>query len=93
MAVPKDTRERYEKLKASINRYRRLFHVYDKEEISEEAKSRVAHQELKQAPLSTRVSEITPKKPLLHLPLREIWRYRDLIALTVWRERDTAGAA
>jgi DNA ligase (NAD+) len=38
MAVPKDTRERYEKLKDSINRYRRLFHVYDKEEISEEAR-------------------------------------------------------
>ena len=56
------------------------------EEISKEAQSRVAHQEVKQAPLSTWVSEITPKKPLLHLPLREIWRYRDLIALTVWRD-------
>jgi lipopolysaccharide transport system permease protein len=32
------------------------------------------------------VSEITPKKPLLHLPLREIWCYRDLIALTIWRD-------
>ena len=29
---------------------------------------------------------ITPKKPLLHLPLREIWRYRDLITLMVWRD-------
>src|SRR5262245_28161768 len=27
------------------------------------------------------VSEITPKKPLLHLPLRKIWRYRDLLHL------------
>jgi hypothetical protein len=35
---------------------------------------------------STWVSEITPKKPLLHLPLREIWRYRDLIALSIWRD-------
>src|ERR1700733_9033147 len=38
MAVPKTDKERYEKLKDSINRYRRLFHVYDKEEISEEAR-------------------------------------------------------
>jgi homopolymeric O-antigen transport system permease protein len=32
------------------------------------------------------VSVITPRKPLLHLPLREIWRYRDLITLMVWRD-------
>ena len=32
------------------------------------------------------ISEITPEKPLLHLPLAEIWRYRDLIFLTVWRD-------
>jgi lipopolysaccharide transport system permease protein len=32
------------------------------------------------------ISEITPEKPLLHLPLAEIWRYRDLILLTVWRD-------
>jgi lipopolysaccharide transport system permease protein len=35
---------------------------------------------------SSWVSVITPKKPLLHLPLREIWRYRDLITLMVWRD-------
>ena len=38
MAVPKEVRERYKKLEASINHYRRLFHVYDKEEISEQAR-------------------------------------------------------
>ncbi len=32
------------------------------------------------------ISEITTQKPLLHLPLAEIWRYRDLIFLTVWRD-------
>ena len=32
------------------------------------------------------VSVVTPKKPLLHLPLREIWRYRDLITLMIWRD-------
>lgn len=33
----KDVREHYEKLKAAINHYRTLYHVYDKEEISQEA--------------------------------------------------------
>ncbi|MEI6864144.1 MAG: NAD-dependent DNA ligase LigA [Candidatus Adlerbacteria bacterium] len=34
----KEVTERYEKLKTAINKYRRLFHVYDKEEISEAAR-------------------------------------------------------
>ena len=38
------------------------------------------------SPNASWVSEITPKKPLLHLPFREIWRYRDLIALAIWRD-------
>lgn len=38
MSVPKDIRERYAALKNSINRYRRLYHVYDKEEIPEAAR-------------------------------------------------------
>ena len=36
-AIPPDIRARYEKLKIAVNRYRRLYHVYDKEEISAEA--------------------------------------------------------
>lgn len=35
--APKSTRERYEMLKNSINEYRRLYHVFDREEISPEA--------------------------------------------------------
>lgn len=35
--IPKETRERYEKLKKSIHHYRYLFHVENKEEISPEA--------------------------------------------------------
>lgn len=42
--IPKETRERYEKLKTSINRYRRLYHVYDKEEISQEALDSLKHE-------------------------------------------------
>ncbi len=37
MSVSHATKERYNKLKDSINRYRTAFHVYDKEEISLEA--------------------------------------------------------
>jgi len=37
MSIPKDVRDRYQKLKDTINKYRRAYHVYDKEEISQEA--------------------------------------------------------
>src|SRR3989338_6474992 len=42
--IPKETRERYEKLKSAINRYRRLYHVYDKEEISQSALDSLKHE-------------------------------------------------
>ena len=35
--VPKDVQERYKKLKDTVNHHRRLYHVYDIEEISQEA--------------------------------------------------------
>src|SRR5688572_990487 len=35
--VPESVRTRYEKLKAAIHHHRRLYHVYDKEEISADA--------------------------------------------------------
>lgn len=38
MAVSREAQERYEKLKASVNRYRTLYHVYDREEIPESAR-------------------------------------------------------
>jgi DNA ligase (NAD+) len=44
MAVPKDTRAHYDKLKAAINRYRTLYHVYDTEEISQEALDSLKHE-------------------------------------------------
>jgi len=37
-AVPKDIRERYEKLKEQVTHYRRQYHVYDIEEIPESAR-------------------------------------------------------
>ncbi|MEK7107502.1 MAG: NAD-dependent DNA ligase LigA, partial [Patescibacteria group bacterium] len=42
--IPKETRARYEKLKTAINRYRRLYHVYDKEEISQAALDSLKHE-------------------------------------------------
>ena len=44
MTVPKDVRTHYEKLKATVNRYRTLYHVYDKEEISQEALDSLKHE-------------------------------------------------
>jgi DNA ligase (NAD+) len=44
MKVPADVRARYEKLKESINRYRRAYHVYDREEIPESARDSLMHE-------------------------------------------------
>ncbi len=42
--VLRNVQERYTKLKASINRYRLLYHVYDKEEIPESARDSLMHE-------------------------------------------------
>jgi len=42
--IPADIRTRYEKLKNSINHYRKQHHVYDKEEISEAALDSLKHE-------------------------------------------------
>src|SRR3990167_8776680 len=42
--IPKDVQERYRKLKNAVNRYRRAYHVYDKEEISPEALDSLKHE-------------------------------------------------
>ncbi len=42
--LPPALRERYEKLKASINHHRTLYHVHDKEEISSEALDSFKHE-------------------------------------------------
>jgi DNA ligase (NAD+) len=44
MQIPHDVRTRYDKLKKSINHYRTLYHVYDKEEISAEALDSLKHE-------------------------------------------------
>lgn len=37
MSIPKDIQERYDKLKRAIHEYRTAYHVYDREDISQEA--------------------------------------------------------
>jgi len=44
MSIPTDVRARYDKLKESINRHRALYHVYDKEDISQEALDSLKHE-------------------------------------------------
>ena len=44
MSIPVDVRNRYSKLKTSINHYRTLYHVYDREEISQEALDSLKHE-------------------------------------------------
>ncbi|MBI4093673.1 NAD-dependent DNA ligase LigA [Candidatus Kaiserbacteria bacterium] len=42
--IPKEIRDRYEKLKTTINHYRTLYHVYDREEISQAALDSLKHE-------------------------------------------------
>lgn len=42
--IPGNVRERYEKLVKAINQYRRMYHVYDKEEIPEAARDSLMHE-------------------------------------------------
>lgn len=56
--VPADTQAHYEKLKAAVNRYRTLYHVYDKEEISEAALDSLKHE----------LSELEARYPSLIAP-------------------------
>lgn len=58
MAASKEIRDRYHKLKSSINRYRKLYHVYDKEEISQAALDSLKHE----------LSEIEKEYPELLTP-------------------------
>ena len=42
--VPRETKERYEKLKKEVNRLRSLYHVHDIQEISDEALDSLKHE-------------------------------------------------
>lgn len=81
MALPKEARERYEKLKAAVNRYRTLYHVYDKEEISPEAldalKAELVEIERKYPVL---VSPDSPSQRVAGSPLPQFKKIRHAVA-------------
>lgn len=58
MKITPEERERYEKLKAAIEHYRREFHVYDREAISEEARDSLMRE----------LTELEAKHPALVTP-------------------------
>lgn len=79
--IPKEVRERYEKLKTAINHYRTQYHVYDKEEIPEAARDSLMH-ELSE--LEREYPElITPDSPTQRVagrPLKEFKKVRHTVA-------------
>jgi len=56
--IPANVRSRYEQLKSTVNRYRRAYHVYDKDEISQEALDSLKHE----------LSELEAKYPAIIAP-------------------------
>ena len=58
MMIPKDVRARYDKLVKTINRYRTAYHVYDKEEMSQQALDSLKHE----------LTEIEEKFPAIIAP-------------------------
>ena len=81
MGIPSDVRARYEKLKMAVNRYRMLYHVYDKEEISAEALDSLKHElsELEAAHPSL-ISPDSPSQRVAGKPLPGFKKVRHKVA-------------
>ena len=79
--IPKDVQERYRKLKNAVNRYRRAYHVYDKEEISPEALDSLKHElsELEAAHPSL-ISPDSPSQRVAGQPLPGFKKVRHKVA-------------
>src|SRR5579885_2694959 len=81
MKVPEETRERYEKLKKSINHYRTLYHVYDKEEITPEALDSLKHELTEiEAQFPELVTPDSPSQRIAGKPLPEFKKIRHKVA-------------
>src|SRR3989344_2407361 len=80
-SISPQTRERYEKLKTAVNRYRRAYHVYDKEEISAEALDSLKHElsELETAHPSL-ISPDSPSQRVAGKPLPGFKKVRHKVA-------------
>ncbi len=99
MAAPKETRERYEKLKTSVNRYRTLYHVYDKEEISQEALDSLKHElSVIESEYPELISPDSPSQRVAGKPLPKFikiphkiaqWSFNDVFSEEELRDFDT----
>src|SRR5437764_472993 len=75
--VPAHIKARYDKLKSTINHYRRLFHVHDREEITEAARDSLMHEltELeKEYPVL--LSSDSPSQRIAGMPLPQFKKVR-----------------
>src|SRR3989338_9102640 len=79
--MPAEVRDRYEKLKTAVNRYSMLYHVYDKEEISQEALDSLKHElsELEAAHPSL-ISPDSPSQRVAGRPLPGFKKVRHKVA-------------
>ena len=96
--IPQNVHNRYEKLKKTINHYRRLYHVYDKEEISAEALDSLKHEiaEL-EAQYPTLITSDSPTQRVAGEPLPAFkkvkhkvaqWSFNDAFTLEEMQEWD-----
>lgn len=70
-AIPKDIKERYEKLKTTIERHRYLYHVEDKSEISPEALDSLKHElSVIETDYPSIISPDSPTQRIAGLPLK-----------------------
>ncbi len=97
--VPKDTKQRYEKLKTAINRYRYLYHVRDQEEISEAALDSLKHELVQfEKEFPELITPDSPSQRIAGEPLPEFkkvqhqiaqWSFNDAFSPEEMREFDT----
>ncbi len=98
MAAPKDIKERYEKLKKSISHYRRMYHVYDREEIPEAARDSLMHELVQiEAQYPELVTPDSPSQRVAGTPLPQFkkvphkvpqWSFNDVFSEDELREWD-----
>lgn len=98
MAAPRDVQERYEKLRQAIDQYRRMYHVYDKEEIPESARDSLMHELVQiEKEYPELISSESPSQRVAGKPLPEFkkvphkveqWSFNDAFSEEEVREFD-----
>lgn len=81
MSVPKEARERAEKLREAINRYRFAYHVEDREEIPESARDSLMHElTALEEEYPALVTPDSPTRRIAGAPLPELKKVRHAVA-------------